>query len=682
MSARIFFFISLLFFAGLNTVEAETISNAEFDKLRESIRQSYARSPLEGLERVNFLLDSQSFTLEQSIMVTNYKAWFLLEVDELEQAMKTIVEYKSMVAHSEEKSLMYGYFNISGGIYARLGLYNEALNYYRDAMPFAKLRDERLVYQTENNIALIYLKLERFSEALVTFENYKDYAKKNNQHLNESFASTNIALALIGLNKYDEALKILNQAIALQEQHNFTNHLATSLVLRGKALRLSNRLADSEAVQIQALKLINEKDIDSEYMNAILCLATTYDAQNNVKKAIEILTSVGLKNNKYVDFTTQLDIAKFSSHLYEKQGNFESALSAFKQYNEIKTAVLTRQASVNIAKALAEADLAAKEIRIAELTKAEQIKATKAKAFKELTIAISICLVVILFGSFAAIHSIDNKNKKLANALKQLHDTQKHLIEIEKIASLTALVSGMAHQLNTPIGTIVTASSLIDEYLLSISEKFKAQQLTSKCFHQFITNTASAKELVISNINRLASIVEEFKALNVSIALDKPPVEISLPDYLKQQLSFLDNYLGKQISYSVTGSKVSIVSHPSIITDVLKTLVINSYEHGFKNQDNGSVNMHLVEHGDYVDIVYQDNGVGIKDEILSEIFTPFYTTNLGEQHLGLGLNVVFNAVQYNLKGEICAESCEHGARFIITLPLDIRLVTNNQEAFD
>ncbi|WOC28696.1 tetratricopeptide repeat protein [Pseudoalteromonas sp. N1230-9] len=682
MSARIFFFISLLFFAGLNTVEAETISNAEFDKLRESIRQSYARSPIEGLERVNFLLDSQSFTLEQSIMVTNYKAWFLLEVDELEQAMKTIVEYKSMVAHSEEKSLMYGYFNISGGIYARLGLYNEALNYYRDAMPFAKSRDERLVYQTENNIALIYLKLERFSEALVTFENYKDYAKKNNQHLNESFASTNIALALIGLNKYDEALKILDQAIALQEQHNFTNHLATSLVLRGKVLRLSNRLADSEAVQIQALKLINEKDIDSEYMNAILCLATTYDAQNNVKKAIEILTSVGLKNNKYVDFTTQLDIAKFSSHLYEKQGNFESALSAFKQYNEIKTAVLTRQASVNIAKALAEADLAAKEIRIAELTKAEQIKATKAKAFKELTIAISICLVVILFGSFAAIHSIDNKNKKLANALKQLHDTQKHLIEIEKIASLTALVSGMAHQLNTPIGTIVTASSLIDEYLLSISEKFKAQQLTSKCFHQFITNTASAKELVISNINRLASIVEEFKALNVSIALDKPPVEISLPDYLKQQLSFLDNYLGKQISYSVTGSKVSIVSHPSIITDVLKTLVINSYEHGFKNQDNGSVNMHLVEHGDYVDIVYQDNGVGIKDEILSEIFTPFYTTNLGEQHLGLGLNVVFNAVQYNLKGEICAESCEHGARFIITLPLDIRLVTNNQEAFD
>ncbi|UJX27777.1 tetratricopeptide repeat protein (plasmid) [Pseudoalteromonas sp. CF6-2] len=682
MRAWILFFICLLFIGNLSTVQAKTVSKEEFLQLRESIRQAYARSPSEGLERVYFLLTNKAFTLEQSIMVTNYKAWFLLENDELEQAMETIVEYKSMVSHSDEKSLMYGYFNISGGIYARLGLYNEALSYYRDAMPFAKSRDERLVYQTENNIASIYLKLERFDEAFTTFENYRHYAQANNQHLNESFATNNIAASLIGLKNYSEALNILDQAITLQKRHNFTNHLATSLVLKGKVLRLTNRLSESEAILIQAIELINREKIDNEYMDAILCLAATYNAQNNTEKAIELLTSVSSKNYKYVDFKTELDITKFSSQLYEKQGNLENALSSYKQYNEINTAVLTRQASVNIAKALAEADLAAKEVRISELTKAEQIKATKAKAFKELTIAISICLIVILFGSFAAIHSIDNKNKKLANALKQLHDTQKHLIEIEKIASLTALVSGMAHQLNTPIGTIVTASSLIDEYLLSISEKFKAQQLTSKCFHQFINNTASAKELVISNINRLASIVEEFKALNVSIALDKPPVEISLPDYLKQQLSFLDNYLGKQISYTVTGSKVSIVSHPSIITDVLKTLVINSYEHGFKNQDNGSVNMHLVEHGDYVDIIYQDNGMGIKDEILSEIFTPFYTTNLGEQHLGLGLNVVFNAVQYNLKGEICAESCKHGARFIITLPLDVRLVTNNQEAFD
>ena len=125
-------------------------------------------------------------------------------------------------------------------------------------------------------------------------------------------------------------------------------------------------------------------------------------------------------------------------------------------------------------------------------------------------------------GSFIAINSIDKQKQELAKALELLKDTQDHLIEIEKIASLTALVSGMAHQLNTPIGTIVTASSLIDDYMEGLEEKFKARELSSKHFHKFITDTNSAKELVISSINRLAGIVEEFKALNVSIHLDKP----------------------------------------------------------------------------------------------------------------------------------------------------------------
>ncbi|WP_392344638.1 ATP-binding protein [Pseudoalteromonas prydzensis] len=69
-------------------------------------------------------------------------------------------------------------------------------------------------------------------------------------------------------------------------------------------------------------------------------------------------------------------------------------------------------------------------------------------------------------------------------------------------------------------------------------------------------------------------------------------------------------------------------------------------------------------------IVFQDNGSGIDNAILKDIFTPFYSTNPGGNHLGLGLNVVFNAVKYNLFGNICAEPCQHGARFIITLPID------------
>ena len=329
---------------------------------------------------------------------------------------------------------------------------------------------------------------------------------------------------------------------------------------------------------------------------------------------------------------------------------------------------------MNLAKALAEADVAAKEVRISNLTRAEQIKATKANAFKDLTIVVSICLVVILFGSLIAINSIDKQKQKLTKALEQLKDTQDHLIEIEKIASITALVSGMAHQLNTPIGTIVTASSLIDDYMEGLEEKFKARELSSKHFHKFITDTNSAKELVISSINRLAGIVEEFKALNVSIHLDKPMSKIQLPSFISHRLYPLSKHLGKQIEFKIHGDEGVITSYPTILSDVLKTLIINSCEHGFVNTDKGVVEVTVKAYTHVVEITYQDNGVGINDEILHEIFTPFYTTNLGGNHLGLGLNVVFNAVKYNLRGKISAESCKHGARFVISLPIYARLI--------
>lgn len=674
MKARLVLLISFILLILLYSTTINAMPNKEFNELRLSIRQSYASSPQEGLKFVNALIETTELTLEQKIIATNYKAWFLLETDELEQAMETIVKYMNMVSQSDEKDLMYGYFNISGGIYARLGLYEEALAYYRDAMPFAQSRDERLVYQTENNIALVKLRLNRYKEAADSFTYYRDYARSKNQTLNESFASNNLALALIGLKQYSDALKVINEAIGLQNQHNYTTHLASSLVIKAKILRFQGFLEDSEKVLNEASTLIENKKLENEQLNIILCLAETYEAQGHTEKALDTLASVNIQAVSHTNFEALLSIAKLTAELYEQQKIYANALSAYKQYSYINEAILTRQAKVNLAKALAEADVAAKEVRISELTRAEQIKATKANAFKDLTIVVSICLVIILFGSFIAINSIDKQKQKLAKALKQLKDTQNHLIEIEKIASLTALVSGMAHQLNTPIGTIVTASSLIDDYMEGLEEKFKARELSSKHFHKFITDTNSAKDLVINSINRLAGIVEEFKALNVSIHLDKPMSKIQLSSFLNHRLCPLSKHLGKQIDFKIHGDEATITSYPTILSDVLKTLVINSCEHGFVNSDKGVVEVSVKAFTHVVEIIYQDNGVGISDEILHEIFTPFYTTNLGGNHLGLGLNVVFNAVKYNLRGKIGAESCKHGARFVISLPIDAQLV--------
>lgn len=656
---------------------SEIRNTEEFEQLRESIRLANAKDPNEALEYVEKLLQEEDFSVDQRLVVLNYKAWFQVETEHFEEAMRTLVIYKNMVNDATNKDIIYGYYNITAFVYTRLNLYHDALAFFNKALPHAEKLDELLVYQAENNIAEIHLRLGNYKEALSTFSHYRQYSKDKNQPLNETFATINMVQALIGLKRYDEALINIEQGIELQTNNNYERFLIKSLILKGEIQLLTNQLQDAEKTLNQAIQLLSDTKANEEFVEAHLNLAKTYKEQNRIDLASEIIDSIDLSSFQFVDLSTKLNFSEFKYQLYELQNSPQQALQALKEFNIIKTSMLTKQANVNLAKALAETDLATKQARISELTKAEQLKAAKAKAFKDLTIAVSICLVIILFGSFIAISSVDKQKQKLSATIARLRATQQQLIEAEKIASLTSLVSGMAHQLNTPIGTIVTASSLIDDYLECIAFKFKERTLNSKNFHEFIENTTDAKNLVINNINRLAGIVEEFKALNVSFELDKPATEIRLTHFLQDKMSPLDTYLGKHIEFKVSGDDITIISYPTILVDVLKTLVINSYEHGFINQENGVVCIDVIKRESTVDIVYQDNGVGINDEILTEIFTPFYTTNLGGDHLGLGLNVVFNAVQHNLKGDICAKPCEHGARFVISLPIDSRLVDEN-----
>ncbi|WP_194441099.1 ATP-binding protein [Pseudoalteromonas simplex] len=655
-------------------LQATAITATEFEKLRNQVRNTYANSRQLGLEEVNKILANSELNLEQKIIMTNYKAWVLSGNNKLDEAMITLVEFESMVAKSKDKSLMYGYYNISGNIYSHLGLYQEALNHYKQALPFAKMRNNNLVMQTENNIAVIYLKLHLYNNAAEIFKKFREYSKTNNHTFNESFTSNLLAKALLGLKKYDQALELLSNIYNFQKSNDFLSHQIVNLTTQGKIYNSQAQYKKAEIILKKALNLLNENNLQSDKLAVVLELAKTYKAQNKPALALAQIQSIDLKNKKISDYQLLLATQELSASLHLQQKNYHAAIDAYKQLYETQEKILRRQTSTNLAKALAELDITTKEAEIELLTKSNQVQASKNKANKVIFMAIAIALCSILI--VLTLMTVRTKQQKnaLSKTLTKLHNTQAQLIEIEKIASLTALVSGMAHQLNTPIGTIVTASSLIDDQLTLICQKFKSQELSSKHLHSFLNDTNDAKDLIQASIARLASIVEEFKALNVSIDLDKPLVQFNLKEEISRRVLPFSSYLGKCIKFDIQGDNVVITSYPAIIGDILKTLIINSCEHGFAIKLHGLIEIEIKAFPKHVEIIYQDNGVGIKETILHDIFTPFYTTNMGDKHLGLGLNVVFNAVKFNLKGEICAEPYEHGARFVISLPIDARLV--------
>ena len=665
---RIFTFAFLLSVSA--PVLATPLTNSEYEELRQNIRSAYAENPVTAITLIDTILETDELTLEQQIKILNYKAWFQLETDQLEEAMRTLVTYKALTLRSSEPSLMYGYYNISGGIYSKLSLYEQALNYFLQALEQANMRKIELVHQTENNIGEVYLALHKLDEAEQVFRQYYEYTKPLNKPLDFSIAMTNLVKVMVAKQQYPAAKEMLERAIKLQQANQFDYHLSWSYQLLGQVERETENYQNSVNYLQQAIVLLSNSGTPIELINAKLSLAKTYHVMGKTEQAIQLTNEIKQQAIQLKNLNLTATINEFSASLAESIEDFKTALSAYKQFNQSRQALLLRQSNVNLAKAIAEVDMASKELKIANLTKEQQIKATEAKAFKELSTAVAISLVILLFGSMYAIRSIHNQKQELADTLETLTNTQSHLIEVEKMASLTALVSGMAHQLNTPIGTIVTASSFIKDNLQLLEQKFNDKTLSPSDFNIFIQQSNTAKDLVISNINRLAKMVEEFKALNVSIALDKPMSKVELRSFIVERMNTLQGYLSKDIRFEYSGAELSITSYPSIIGDVLKTLVINAYEHGFNNTKNATIKIDIEQQNEKAVIVFQDNGSGIDSAILKDIFTPFYSTNPGGNHLGLGLNVVFNAVKYNLLGNICAEPCQHGARFVITLPID------------
>ncbi len=649
---------------------AQPLSKQEFELLRNEIRDNYAQSPKVALQDLNSLIKTGDFTPDQTLVLLNYKAWFELEAKHFSDAMRTLVSYKSLAQRSTRPGLLYGYYNISGGIYTQLNLHQLALENFSKALEYAELLNDDITNQTLNNMGEVYYALEMFDEAEQAFRRYLTYLAPSNKPLDISIATINLARVLIAKQQYHEAEALVLEQSQIQTQQQFNYLLADSHLLMADIQSAQQHFAVALEHINKSLAIFNDQQMKSNEIKARFKLAKLYEQMAETDKASAQLAIVSNDASTRSDLTFASKVYEFQSLMLEESGQFKKAIASYKKHREAQNQLTARQADVNLAKALAEADLNAKEVEIAELTREKQLKAAKATGFKNLFIAVAISLLIILIGSYLAITNIHKRKQRLSDALDELEQTQANLIEAEKMASLTALVSGMAHQLNTPIGTAITAGSYLTDNLQQLEQQFKDKTLHPNDLTNFIKNSGDANSLILNNINRVATMIDEFKALNVSISLNKPMSEIAIKHTLCEQVDTLHNNFAKQISYTVEGDEVNIVTYPSIIADVLKTLVINAYEHGFNDVDDAKISINIEQHNDSIKITFQDNGSGIDNAILKDIFTPFYSTNLGGNHLGLGLNVVFNAVKYNLFGNICAEPCEHGACFVLTLPID------------
>jgi signal transduction histidine kinase len=224
--------------------------------------------------------------------------------------------------------------------------------------------------------------------------------------------------------------------------------------------------------------------------------------------------------------------------------------------------------------------------------------------------------------------------------------------------SLAQMVAGVAHEVNTPLGIINTAASII-----------KREITSDKMALEDVLETI---DLMQKNIDRAHTLIQSFKNLSVSQIVDTKG-KMNLVEVVNETLSLFSIQARKaklvvEFSHSLAADQ-TWVGYRGHLSRILLNLLTNVEQHAYPNGSGGKVEVRISSAPPQYVLVVRDHGAGISPDDMPRIFDPFFTTARGQGGTGLGLSMVYNLVTVALRGTVNAESVlNQGTTFTITFP--------------
>lgn len=262
-------------------------------------------------------------------------------------------------------------------------------------------------------------------------------------------------------------------------------------------------------------------------------------------------------------------------------------------------------------------------------------------------------------------------NQELTDSLTKLKFAQDKLIQQEKLASLGGLVSGVVHEVNTPIGIGITASTFIMEQVNKLESFLNAGNMDEARLKKFFKTVYDGSAMISKNLSRAGDLITNFKQVSVDQASEKPR-KIIVDEYIREVLSSLS------MEYKQSGHQIVVNCPPDLIFDsrpgalaqIITNFVMNANTHAFESMEQGTIVFDVKPDGDVLVLTCTDNGKGMDEDTVRQVFDPFYTTRREQGGSGLGLFVVYNLVTQALNGSIdCQSRPGFGTTFSVRVPL-------------
>ena len=271
---------------------------------------------------------------------------------------------------------------------------------------------------------------------------------------------------------------------------------------------------------------------------------------------------------------------------------------------------------------------------------------------------------------------VAHRTKELSDTLENLKATQDKMIAQERLASLGAMVAGVAHEINTPLGVAMLSGTNITDIAHSLNAKVEAQSLSKNDLISALADITDSGDALTHNLRRAADLVANFKQVAVERNISDH-LQININQWLETQISSLRPLMkqhGLKINLHLSPQSIIFKTYPSKLSQVLVNIAQNAAVHAYSNmKDNREKQLTITveESSNELLLSIADNGLGIPAEIQNKVFDPFFTTKRNAGGTGLGLSIVHSIVTGTLEGKIDLKSDEkNGTQFIISLPIN------------
>lgn len=252
----------------------------------------------------------------------------------------------------------------------------------------------------------------------------------------------------------------------------------------------------------------------------------------------------------------------------------------------------------------------------------------------------------------------ENLEQKVEEEIEKQLTQEQMLLRKSRMASMGEMIDSIAHQWRQPLMGINTILLVM---VRSLNEKNDPIYLQNKIMDIFKLTA------------HMSTTIDDFRNL---LKDGKEKEHFKIRDTIESVLKLMESNL-KHIDTECNCPKdIEVYSYKSEFIQVLITLFANSIEALKKSSvENRKITITVEPAGSEIKITIEDSAGGIKEDSISKVFDPYFTTKQQDGGTGLGLYIAKIIIQSSMHGQITAENGHYGAKFTITLP-----VTQNRQS--